>query len=210
MSGVDETVASAVSGASLVDEHGGQRGVGDDEARLASGTAAKPSSRSILPPHGAFVPFPEQEMGDQAGRKEDQDAGEGEEHQGREEARDVQPVLRLDQAEGEAGAGAGRAGGELGDDGGDQGEAAGDPEAGEEIGEGVRQLQVDERLPAAGAVELEQVEEIVVGRCAGPAWCWTGPGRRRRSRRRSGSRSASSARRSGSAARWRRSASPAG
>ena len=63
-----------------------------------------------------------------------------EEHQRREQARDVQPVLRLEQAEGEAGVGAGGAGGELGDDGGDQREAAGDPEAGEEIGQGVRQL----------------------------------------------------------------------
>ena len=59
---------------------------------------------------------------------------------------------------------AGRAGGELGDDGGDQRQAAGDPEAGEEVGQGVRQLEMDQRLPAAGAVELEEVEEVVVGR----------------------------------------------
>ena len=55
--------------------------------------------------------------------------------QRREQARDVEPVLRFEQAEGEAGAGAGRAGGEFGDDGGDQREAAADPEAGEEIGQ---------------------------------------------------------------------------
>ena len=71
-----------------------------------------------------------------------------EEHQRREQARDVQPVLRFEQAEGEAGTGAGGAGGELGDDGGDQREPAGDPQAGEEIGERVRQLQMDQRLPA--------------------------------------------------------------
>ena len=86
-----------------------------------------------------------------------------EEHEGGEEARNVEPILRFEQAEGEARAGPGRAGGELGDHGGDQGEAAGDPQAREKIGQRVRQLEKDERPPAAGAVELEQVEEVVVG-----------------------------------------------
>ena len=61
-----------------------------------------------------------------------------EQHQGREEARNVEPVLRFDQAEGKARAGAGRAGGELGDDRGDQRQAAGDAQAGKEIGQRVR------------------------------------------------------------------------
>ena len=37
-------------------------------------------------------------------------------------------------------------------------------QAGEEIGQRVRQLEQDEGLPAAGAVELEQVEQVVIGR----------------------------------------------
>ena len=64
----------------------------------------------------------------------------------REQARDVEAVLALDDAVGEAGAGAGRAGGDLGDDGADQRKAAGDLQAGEEIGQGGRAAQIPERL----------------------------------------------------------------
>ena len=73
-------------------------------------------------------------MRDQAGGEEDQDAGEGEKDEGREQTGDVEAVLRLDQPEGEAGAGPGSAGGELADHRGDQREAAGDAEAREEVG----------------------------------------------------------------------------
>ena len=110
------------------------------------------------------MPVPEQEVGEEAGCAEDQNAGQRQEHQRRKEAGDVQPVLRLDQAEGEAGVLARRAGGELGDDGGDQRQSAGDPEAREEIGERVREPQMDQRLPAVRAVKLEEIEEVVVGR----------------------------------------------
>ena len=74
----------------------------------ASGTAAKPFATSVLPPHGALVPLPQQQIGD-AGwwRRRSATPVQREEHQRGEEARDVQPVLRLDQAEGEAGVGAG-------------------------------------------------------------------------------------------------------
>ena len=65
---------------------------------------------SILPLDRALVPAVQTEPGDEGGEAEDGDAGAGEEDQRGEEARDVEPVLRLEQPEREARALAGRAG----------------------------------------------------------------------------------------------------
>src|SRR5690349_8196465 len=116
---------------------------------------AKPvSAISVLPPDGALVPLAQEEIRDEAGRGVDDDTGEREQHQRGEEARDVEAELGLEQPEGEAGIAARGTGRELGDDGGDQGEAAGDAEPGEEERQRVGDLEVEERLPAPGAVEL--------------------------------------------------------
>ena len=81
---------------------------------------------------------------------------------------------------------------------------------GEEIGEGVRKPEMDQRLPAARAVELEEVQEIVVG----GVQALRGVGEDREEGDEPGAdqqRLSGRARcRSGSAARSRRSASPAG
>ena len=110
------------------------------------------------------MPLAEQQIGDGVGRQEDGHAGEGEQEERGEEAGNVEPELGFQQAEGEARSGAGRSGRELGDHGRDEGEAAGDLQAGQEVGQGVGDLQVDQCLPAAGAVELEQVQQVVVRR----------------------------------------------
>src|SRR5664279_4926353 len=72
--------------------------------RFSRGILAKPfATTSILPADGTLVPFPQQEVRDDGGHAVDGDAGQREKYEGREQARNVQPVLRLDQAEGEAG-----------------------------------------------------------------------------------------------------------
>ena len=109
------------------------------------------------------MPFAKKQVRDEAGGEEDDHARHRQQDERREQARNVEPELRFQQPEGEAGAGARGAGCELRHHRGNQRQPAGDPQAGEEIGERVRDLQVNERLPAAGAVELEQVEEVVVG-----------------------------------------------
>ena len=65
------------SPAKTVGEHGGQRRVLQRRSVGASGTAAKPvvAHGSVLPPDGALVPLPQDEMRDQAGGAEDHDAG---------------------------------------------------------------------------------------------------------------------------------------
>src|SRR5262245_19576380 len=57
---------------------------------------------SVLPADCTFVPVPQEQVGKEAGRGEAADSGQRQEHERREEARDVQPMLRLDQPEGEA------------------------------------------------------------------------------------------------------------
>ena len=76
---------------------------------------------------GALVPAAQDEVLQEGEGEEDGDPGQADQEQRREHARDVQPVAGLQDAIGEAGAGAGRAGGELGDDGADQRQSAGDP-----------------------------------------------------------------------------------
>ena len=77
-----------------------------------------------LAPDRALVPAPQQQVLQQGESQEDQDPGQGDQHQGREHARDVEPVAGLEDAVGEARAGAGGAGRELGHDGADQRQAA--------------------------------------------------------------------------------------
>ena len=82
--------------------------------------------------------------------------------QRREQPRRVQPVAGLDDARGEPRRLAGRAGDELGHHRADQRQAAGDLQPAEEIGHRGRQSQMAQLLPARRAVELEQVEQVVV------------------------------------------------
>ena len=96
----------------------------------------------------------------------------------REEARDVEPVLALDDAVGEARAGPRRAGGDLGHDRADEREAAGDLQArqGNRAGGGTPQipegLEPGEEAPDEGrrpfgtrrAVEVEELEQVAVDR----------------------------------------------
>src|SRR5437764_474799 len=57
---------------------------------------------SILPAHGAFVPAPQEDVGDEAQHQEDQDAAHRHHDQGREHARDLELVAGLEDAEREA------------------------------------------------------------------------------------------------------------
>src|SRR5581483_5566849 len=98
--------------------------------RRSAGTDAKPFANLVLPTDGALMPAPEEEVREPAGQQEDGDTGQRQEHQRREQARNVQPVLGLDQAEGEAGIFPGGAGRELGDHRGNQSQPARDPEPG--------------------------------------------------------------------------------
>src|SRR5262245_25704413 len=108
-----------------------------------------------------FVPAAQDEVGEKRQRKEDHDAGDRQEQERREQARNVEAVAGLDDAIGETGAGPRRAGRDLGHHGADQRQAAGDADAAQHGGQRGRQFQMRENLPARGAVELEQVDEVV-------------------------------------------------
>ena len=90
--------------------------------------------------------------------------GDREQQQRREHARDVEAIAGLGDAVGEPGAGAGRAGRDLCDDRADQRQPARDLQAAEDVGQRRRQLELAQHLPARGAVEPEQVGEIVIDR----------------------------------------------
>ena len=140
---------------------------------------------------------------------EDHDAGERQQQQRREHARNVEPIAGLDDAIGEARARAGRAGRDLGHHRADQRQPAGDAQPAEDVGQRRRQLQIPQHLPARGAVEPEQVGEIVVDRVEPER----GVGEHREERDDPGAgqhRAPAAADRSAAAARSRRSASPAG
>src|SRR5215472_19358603 len=77
-------------------------------------------------------------------------------------ARDLELIARLENAEGEPRLGAARAGHELGDHGADEGETAADAQAPEEKRQGRGKAQIAERLPARGAVEAEEIDEVPV------------------------------------------------
>src|SRR5258706_13891158 len=118
---------------------------------------------SAFTPNRALVPAAQREMVDQRQEDENQDAGARDHEERREHARDLQLVAGLEDAVGEPGLDAARAGDELGHHRADQRQAAADAQAAEEKGQRARQAQVPEHLAARGAVELQQVEQVVVG-----------------------------------------------
>ena len=110
------------------------------------------------------MPAAQQQVGQQRQHEIDRDAGGGDQHQGGEHARDAELVAGFEDAVGEARGAAAGAGHELGHHRADQGEAAGDAQAAQEVRQCGGQAQVDQRLPAAGAVELEQRQQVAVDR----------------------------------------------
>ena len=84
--------------------------------------------------------------------------------QRREHARDLQPVAGFEDAVRKPRRAAAGAGDELGNHRADQRKPAGDLQAAEEIRQRGGQAQIAQGLPAARAVELEQVDQIMVGR----------------------------------------------
>src|SRR5690606_26765402 len=76
-------------------------------------SASGGGSMSVLAPHGALVPAPEQQPGDEIGGEVDRDAGRRQEDQRRVHARRVGPELRFEESEGEPRAASGRTGGEF-------------------------------------------------------------------------------------------------
>ena len=103
-------------------------------------------------------------MRDERQCEEDDDAGEGEEEQRREHARDVEAVARFDDAIGKARARAGRTGGDFCNHRADQREPARDLQAAEDIGQRRRQLEVEEHLQPCRPIEAEKIDEVVVDR----------------------------------------------
>ena len=73
------------------------------------------------------MPAAEQQVADPGEQQIKADSGEGQEHEGREEARDIEAVLALNNAIGEPRAGASRSSGHFGYHGTDEREAASDP-----------------------------------------------------------------------------------
>ena len=84
------------------------------------------------------------------------DAGDRQQQQRREHARDIEPVAGLGDAEGKPRSGAGRTRGDLRHHRADQRQPAGDLQPAEDLGQRRRQLQVAQRLPARSAVEAKQ------------------------------------------------------
>ena len=84
--------------------------------------------------------------------------------QRREHAGNVEAIAAFDDAEGEPRALSRRARRDLRDDRADQREAAADAQAAEEIGQRRGHAQPQQLPPARGAIELEQIEQIVVDR----------------------------------------------
>ncbi|MPL60723.1 hypothetical protein SDC9_06284 [bioreactor metagenome] len=103
-------------------------------------------------------------MRHQAQHREDDDAGERNEDKRREHPRDVQPVSRLEDAEGQARADTAGARDIFRHHRPDQAQPAGDAQTAEEIGQRRRDLQIAQPLPAGGAIDPVQVAQVVVGR----------------------------------------------
>ena len=149
------------------------------------------------------------EMREPRQREEDHDAGEREQQQRREHARDVEPVARLGDAVGEAGAGAGGARGDLGHHRADQRQAAGDLDARQHLRQRRRQLQLATAPASARRRRAGTGRRGCDRPSSGRAWCWRAPERTPRSRRRPAPPPAA-ADRSAAAARSPPPASPAG
>ena len=100
------------------------------------------------------------------------DAGERDQKQGREHARDVELEARLQDLVGQARARAAGAGDELGHHRADQREAAGDAQAAEEIRQRARDAQAQQRLQRGWRGSGGSSSAGRGRRCAGRAWCW--------------------------------------
>src|SRR5258708_18018273 len=70
-------------------------------APMSGGRAQAPGLALVR--HRAFVPVAQQEIGEAVEQEVDRDAGQRQHEQGREQARDLQPVARFQDAEREAG-----------------------------------------------------------------------------------------------------------
>ena len=114
----------------------------------------------------------ERELGQSNHDGEQRDAGERDEEERREHARDVELEARLQDFVGEPGAAAAGAGDELGDHRADQRQPAGNAQAAEEIRQRARDAQPPQRLQPPCPVHAEQIEQARDRRCAGRAWCW--------------------------------------
>src|SRR5687767_13161233 len=102
-------------------------------------------------------------MADEREQNEDEYARAGDHEERGEHAGNLQLVASLEDTVGEPRLDAARAGNELGDHRADQREAAADAKAAEEVRQRARQAQVPEHLAAICAIELQQVEKIMVG-----------------------------------------------
>src|SRR5665213_1863775 len=117
---------------------------------------------SSLLRQSAFMPMGQQPAREPGQRGEDRDAGQRQQQQRGEHARDLEPIARLEDARGEAGLGAAGAGDELRHHRADQRQAAADAHADEEIRQRRGQQQIAQRLPARGAVKPEQLDQVTV------------------------------------------------
>src|SRR5882724_395096 len=131
-----------------------------DRTRAARGEAS--CEASALRFDLALVPAAEGEAGEAGEERKDEHAGRrDQEHRG-EHPGDLELVAGFEDAEGEPRLRAARARHELGHDGADEGEASADAQASEEIGEGGGEAEIPERLPARGAIETEEIDEVPV------------------------------------------------
>src|SRR5574341_2406846 len=128
-----------------------------------SPNAAMKASISGFPFHGALVPAAQREVGRERQDDEDEYPGAADQEKRGEHARDLELVARLQYPVGEPRLDAAGAGDELRNHRADEREPAADPQAAAEVGERARQAQVPAHLAARGAVELQEVEEVVVG-----------------------------------------------
>ena len=148
-----------------------------DERVALRSASEKRCACHVLAAAGAVVPMAQQQMRERGQHEEDRDAGERNQHQRGEHARDVEPEAGFDDAKGEARALRRRAGGEFGDDRADQREAAADPQAAEEIGQRGRQPQ-PERAAASARRDRAGTDRADCGRPRrGRASCWRGSGK---------------------------------
>ncbi len=105
------------------------------------------------------MPLAERQLGQHDHEREQAHAGQRDQQEGCEHARDVELEAGLQDLVGEAGAAAAGAGDELGDHRPDQREAARDAQAAEEIGQRAWDAQPPQRLQSAGLVHAEQAHQ---------------------------------------------------
>src|SRR5499427_10073850 len=139
--------------------------------RLASRCACDPTraagegtrlAMSALRLDLALVPATEGQAREALQQDEDEHTGGGDEEHRREHAWDLELIARLENPEGEPRLGPARARHELGDHGADEGKAAADAQAAEKERQGRGKAQIAQRLPARGAVEAEEIDEVPV------------------------------------------------